>query len=155
MKTKYFDDLRDGEKLHCQPVVMMREAIIEFAEKFDPQPFHTDENVAKESLFGGLIASSLHTLSACTRVVVEAQGNVAILSGVGMHEVRMFNPVRPGDVLSVDAWWTELQKSRSKPDRGFASIKCKVANQRDEPVIEYGYRYLIACENYEGPKLQA
>jgi acyl dehydratase len=154
MKKRYFDDLRDGERLHCQPVVMTREAIIGFGKEFDPQPFHIDENAAKESLFGGLVASSLHTLSACTRVVVEAQGDVAILSGVGMHEARMFNPVRPGDVLSVDAWWTELQRSQSKLDRGFASIKCKVTNQRKEPVIEYGYRYLIACQNFETPRFQ-
>jgi hypothetical protein len=89
---------------------------------------------------------SLHTLSACTRVVVEAQGVLAILSGVGMHETKMFNPVRPGDTLSVEAWWTELKKSKSKPDRGYASIKCKVTNQRKEPIIEYGYRYLLACK---------
>jgi acyl dehydratase len=154
MERRYFDDLRDGEYLHCQPVLMTREAIIDFAKKFDPQLFHIDESAARESLFGGLIASSLHTLSACTRVVVEAQGNVAILSGVGMHEVKMFNPVRAGDVLSVAAWWTELQRSCNKPDRGFASIKCKVTNQRDEPVIMYGYRYLIACKNFKMPLFQ-
>lgn len=155
MKKRYFDDLKDGEPLCCQPVVMTRADIIDFANKFDPQLFHIDENAANESLFGGLVASSLHTLSACTRVVVEAQGNVAILSGVGMHAVTMFNPVRPGDVLSVNAWWTELQRLRSKPDRGYASIKCNVTNQRKEPVIEYGYRYLIACNNFEMPRFQA
>jgi acyl dehydratase len=154
MEKRYFDDLMDGEQLHCKAVVMTREAIIDFGKKFDPQPFHIDDNAAHESLFGGIVASSLHTLSACTRVVVEAQGNVVILSGVGMHEVKMFNPVRPGDVLSVNAWWTELQRSRSKPDRGFASIKCKVTNQRKEPVIEYGYRYLISCKNAEMTRLQ-
>jgi len=57
------------------------------------QPFHIDENAASKSLFGGLVASSLHTLAACTRVVVEAQGNVAILSGVGMHEAKMCETV--------------------------------------------------------------
>jgi acyl dehydratase len=139
MEMRYFDDLKDGEHLYCQPVVITREAIIEFGKQFDPQPFHIDENAANQSLFGGLIASSLHTLSACTRVVVEAQGNVAILSGVGMHEVKMFNPVRPGDILHVNARWTELNQSQSKSDRGFASIICKVTNQRKEPVIEYGY----------------
>ena len=154
MQRRHFDDLRDGEHLYCQPVVMTREAIIDFARNYDPQVFHIDENAASEWFFGGLVASSLHTLSACTRVVVEAQGNVAILSGVGMHEVKMFNPVRPGDVLSVKAWWTELERSRSKPDRGFAAIKCKVTNQRKEPVIEYGYRYLIACKNFEMPQFQ-
>lgn len=126
---------------------MTKETIIEFAGNFDPQPFHVDEKAAGNSIFGGIIASSLHTLSACTRVVVEAQGELAILSGVGMHEANMFNPVRPGDTLFVEAWWTDLRRSSSKPDRGFAAIRCKVTNQRREPVIEYGYRYLLACRD--------
>ncbi len=155
MGKRYFDDLEDGEHLHCQPVVMTREEIIKFGIKFDPQLFHVDEIAATESFFGGLIASSLHTLSACTRVVVNAQGDVAILSGVGMHEVKMFNPVLPGDVLLVNAWWTDLHKSRSKPDRGFASIRCKVKNQHKKPVIEYGYRYLIACKDFEIARFQS
>ena len=100
MVRRYFEDITDGEPLHCQKLIITCEDIIEFAKKFDPQPFHTDENAAKESIFGGLVASSLHTLSACTRVVVEAQGDVAILSGVGMDEAKMFNPVRPDDILS-------------------------------------------------------
>ena len=145
MDPRAFRDLRDGERLDCQPVRMTREAIIAFAEEFDPQPFHVDEDAARESVFGGLVASSLHTLSACTRSVVEAQGDVAIVSGVGMHEVRMFNPVRPGDVLTIDARWTDLERSRSNPDRAYASIRCRVSNQQGEPVIEYGYRYLISC----------
>jgi acyl dehydratase len=147
MARRYFEDITEGERLQCQQVTITREDIIEFAKRFDPQPFHTDENAAKESFFGGLIASSLHTLSACTRVVVEAQGDVAILSGVGMDEAKMFNPVRPGDILSVEARWSDLKRSRSKPDLGFAAIRCKVTNQNGEPVIEYGYRYMLACRN--------
>lgn len=147
MAKRYFQDLREGEYLHCQPVVMTQEAIVEFASKFDPQPFHTDEPAAKASIFGGLIASSLHVLSACTRAVVEAQGDMAIISGIGMDEVKMFNPVRPGDVIQVAAQWVDLKRSRSKPDRGFARIRCRVVNQRSEPVVEYGYQYLIACSD--------
>lgn len=148
MKKRYFEDLKNGEHLDCQPVVITRDDIVDFGKKFDPQPFHIDEKAASGSLFGGLIASSLHTLSACTCVVVEAQGNVAILSGVGLHEAKMFNPVRPGDVLTVNAKWVELRRSRSKPDRGFASIKCEVTNQKKERVVEYGYRYLVACQSF-------
>lgn len=148
MGCKYFEDIADGERLDCRAVRITKDSIIEFAKKYDPQPFHIDEQAANESIFNGLVASSLHTLSACTRVVVEAQGELAILSGVGMHEAKMFNPVRPGDTLSVEAWWTDLKKSKSKPDRGYASIKCKVSNQRKEPVIEYGYRYLLACKDF-------
>lgn len=145
MSKKYFEDLIEGEKLNCNDVIFSQSDIIDFAKKFDPQPFHTNEDIAGKSMFGGLIASSLHTLAACTRVVVEAQDNLSILSGVGMHEVKMFNPVRPGDILNVDAWWCELKRSKSKPDKAFASIKCKVSNQKGEAVIEYGYRYLLAC----------
>jgi acyl dehydratase len=145
MARRYFEDLTDGEHLHCQKLVFTKRDIIEFAQRFDPQPFHIDENEAKKSIFGGLVASSLHTISACTRNVVEAQGDVAILSGVGMYEAKMFNPVRPNDILSIEARWTDLRRSRSKPDIGFAGIKCKVINQKEEPVVEYGYRYIVAC----------
>jgi len=152
MTRRYFEDITDGEQLKCQNVIVTREDIITFAKKFDPQSFHTDEDTAEESIFGGLIASSLHILSACTRAVVEAQGDVAILSGVGMDEAKMFNPVRPGDTLSVKAWWTDLKRSQSKPDLGFAAIRCKVTNQNGDPVIEYGYRYLLACKNSGQPE---
>jgi acyl dehydratase len=144
--------LAEGERLHCQRVTITRGEIIEFAKRFDPQPFHIDENAAKDSLFGGLIASSLHSLSACTRAVVEAQGDMAILSGVGMEEAKMFNPVRPGDVLSIEAWWADLKRSRTKPGLGFAAIRCKVANQNEEPIIEYGYRYMLACRESFQPQ---
>lgn len=144
MRKRYLDDLNDGESLHCKPVEMRQKDILDFGKAFDPQPFHVDEAAARQSVFGGLVASSLHTLSACTRAVVEAQGDVAILSGVGMHEARMFNPVRPGDILTVEAWWCDIERAKTKPDRGFASIRCKVRNQNREPVIEYGYRYLVA-----------
>lgn len=144
MKRRYFEDVQDGERLTCRPVSLTREEIIAFARAFDPQPFHTDSRAARESLFGGLIASSLHVLAACTRVVVEAQGDVAILSGVGMDEARMFNPVRPGDRLTVAAWWTDLRRSRSRPNQGLAAIRCRVTNQDGALVVEYGYRYLVA-----------
>ncbi|MGM0384320.1 MAG: MaoC/PaaZ C-terminal domain-containing protein [Thermodesulfobacteriota bacterium] len=152
MARRYFEDITDGEYLDCQAVSVTREDIIAFAKKFDPQPFHMDEDAASKSIFGGLIASSLHILSACTRTVVEAQGNVAILSGVGMDETKMFNPVRPDDILYVEAWWTNLKRSRRNPNHGLAAIQCKVTNQKGDPVIEYGYRYLLACKNSNQPE---
>ena len=127
---RYFEDIIDGEPLDCRRLVLTEKDIVEFAERFDPQPFHIDRNAAGKSIFGGLVASSLHTMSACTRSVVEAIGEVAILSGVGMYEARMFNPVRPNDVLSIEAWWTDLRRSQSKPDIAFAGIKCMVTNQK-------------------------
>ncbi len=78
---------------------------------------------------------------------MEAQGDVAILSGLGIDEVKVHNPVRAGDVLTVDARWSGLRRSRSKPDRGIAGIRCAVSNQKGEAVIDYGYRYLVACRD--------
>jgi acyl dehydratase len=145
MERIFWEDLTDGMRLPCRTVSFDRRRIMDFAREFDPKPFHIDEDAARASIFSGLVASSLHTLAACTRSVVDAQGRLAILTGAGMDAVEMINPVRPGDVLSIEAHWTELRRSRSKPDRGYATLKCKVSNQRSEPVIEYGYRYLVAC----------
>ena len=149
MAKLYLEDLNEGELLQCNTVLFTRESIIDFARKYDPQPFHISEKFAEDSIFGGLIASSLHTLSACTKVVVEAQNDIAILSGVGMDEAKMFNPVRPGDVLTVKAWWSDIRKSQNKPDRGLASIKCEVYNQDNQLIIQYGYQYLLACKSYD------
>ena len=132
MGKRYWDDLNEGERLSCRPVAFEQEEIINFANRYDPQPFHVNKEIARASIFGGLIASALHTISACTRVVVEAQGDLAIMSGLGIDEVKLFNPVRPGDVLSIEAYWSDLKRSRSKPDRGIANLKCKISNQRGE-----------------------
>jgi len=65
MQKRYFEDLIEGEKLDCNNIIFSRKDIINFAKQFDPQPFHTNEDAAEKSIFGGLIASSLHTLAAC------------------------------------------------------------------------------------------
>ena len=145
MATRYWEDLVEGERFTCRPVAFDREGILAFAKAYDPLPFHADEEAAGRSIFGGLIASALHTISACTRTVVEAHGDIAILSGLSIDEIRTFLPVRPGDVLVVEGRWEGLRRSRSRPDRGIAGLKCRVANQRGETVLEYGYRYLMAC----------
>ncbi len=149
MGKRYWEDLTEGEKFACRPVVFDREGIIAFGKEYDPLPFHADEEAARRSIFGDVIASALHTLSVCTRVVVEAHGDIAILSGLSIDEVRAHLPVRPGDVLTVEGRWHGLRRSRSRPDRGIAGLRCTVRNQRGETVMEYGYRYLVACRPAE------
>lgn len=145
MVKRYFEDLKEGERLDCREIVFTKEEIIDFAKRFDPHPFHVDEDGGNRSIFGCIIASSLHTISACTRVIVDALDGVTILTGLGIDEVRLFHPVLPGDILSVDARWNDLRRSRSKPDRGIAGLTCIVTNQKGETVAEYGYRYMVAC----------
>lgn len=145
MTRRYWDDIAEGEPFNCRTIVLSLPEIVEFAMKYDPQPFHVDEQAAASSRFGGIIASSLQTLSACTRVLVDAQGDVAILSGLGIEQVQLPNPVRPADLLTIEACWTDLRRSRSKPDRGMATVRFKALNQKGETVIESGFRYMIAC----------
>jgi acyl dehydratase len=68
---RYFEDLRENDRLDSRDVLITKEEIVDFAKRFDPQPFHIDENGGNASIFGGIIASSLHTISACTRIVLE------------------------------------------------------------------------------------
>ena len=143
--TRYWDDLIEGEPLDCRPVVLGLEEVVEFARKFDPQLFHIDEEIAAASRFKGIIASSLHTLSACTRVIVDKQVDVEILIGLGILEVALPNAVRPDDVLSVDAYWSDLRRSVSKPGQGLATVRFTVRNQRRETVLESGFKYMILC----------
>jgi acyl dehydratase len=145
MSTRYWDDISEGESLDCTAITFTLPEIVEFAIKYDPQPFHVDEQAAAASRFGGIIASSLQTLSACTRVIVDAQGDMAILSGLGIEAVQLPNPVRPDDVLAVETRWRDLRRSTSKPDRGMATAHFKAVNQKGETVIESGFRYMIAC----------
>jgi acyl dehydratase len=147
MAPRYWDDLIENEPLNCRTIELSLAEIVEFALKYDPQPFHIDEQAAADSRFGGIIASSLQTLSSCTRVLVDTQEGLAILSGLGIEEVQLPNPVRPNDVLTVEACWTDLKRSRSKPDRGMATTRFRAVNQNGETVIATGFRYMIACRD--------
>ena len=147
MAPRYWDDLIENEPLNCRTIELSLAEIVEFALKYDPQPFHIDEQAAADSRFGGIIASSLQTLSSCTRVLVDTQEGLAILSGLCIEEVQLPNPVRPNDVLTVEACWTDLKRSRSKPDRGMATTRFRAVNQNGETVIASGFRYMIACRD--------
>ncbi len=143
----YWDDIKEGDQLQCKDIVFNKEEIIEFGKKYDPQPFHVDEISAEKSIFKGIIASGLHVMSACTKVIAETQKEYAIHCGLGLHEAKIYNPVRPRDTIKVEAKWSELLKTSNNPDRGIAKLKCKAFNQNGDLIIEYGYTYLMARRN--------
>lgn len=147
MRNRYLEDLQEGERVKCPSVLVEREEALAFARRYDPRPFHVDEAAAADSFCGVLTASSLHVLALCTRTVVDGTRGVAIHCGVGLTEVRMLSPVRPGDELTIEACWRDIRRSRSKPLLGLATLHCDVCNQRGESVLEYGYKYMLHCRN--------
>jgi len=132
----YFEDLPTGTAMDLGSYEVTREEILEFARKYDPQPFHVDEDAANDSVFGGLIASGWHTCSMTMRLVCDGLLlRAAALGSPGVDEVRWLKPVRPGDTLHAKLEIVESRPSQSKPDRGVIRSRWLVQNQKGELVM--------------------
>ncbi len=133
----YLDDLEVGDRFESPFGYTVTEAdIIGFALQYDPQPFHIDVEAAKQTPFGGLIASGFQTLAAGFRALY-SRGVItsANLGGIGIDELRWLKPVRPGDTLRTATVIKEIVPSKSKPDRGVLKHDVIIANQRGETVL--------------------
>lgn len=136
LAERYLEDYTPGEVLEVGSVSISEEEIIEFARRYDPQPYHTDPQAARQSTFGGLIASGWHTCALVMRVLVDHYiSRVAGLGASGIEDLRWLQPVRPGDRLAVRVTVLETRRSRSKPDRGVIRARFDVRNQNDVPVM--------------------
>ena len=126
----YLDDLHVGQRFTSGTHTLDEAEIKVFAQKFDPQPFHLDNEAAKHTLFAGLAASGWHTAAITMRLNVE--GGLPLAGGIvgAGGSLEWPNPVRPGDTLQVESEVLELKPSRSRPDRGIASMRCLTRNQR-------------------------
>ncbi|MBA3893814.1 MAG: MaoC family dehydratase [Gemmatimonadales bacterium] len=133
---RYLEDLAVGQRYAGGSVAVDLQAIRTFAASFDPQPFHLDEEAARTSVFGRLVASGWHTMALTMRLLVEGELRSAWgLIGLGADELRWPRPVLPGDVLHVEWEVHEVRPSSSKPDRGTARLRIMTRNQRDEVVL--------------------
>ncbi len=113
-----------------------KEAIIAFAKEFDPQVFHVDEEAAKQTIYGGLLASGWHTGALLMRLLYDGLvARTASLGSPGIDELRWLKPVRPGDTLSGRMTVLESIPSRSKPDRGVVRSLMELRNQHGEVVL--------------------
>jgi len=131
----YWEDLAAGETVDIGSHTITAEEIIAFAKQFDPQPFHVDAEKAKDSIYGGLIASGWHTCSIAMRLMCDSYVNQAASMGSpGLEEVRWLKPVRPGDTLRATRT-IEESRPTSKPDRGLVLTRWDMYNQKDEHVL--------------------
>src|SRR6266700_7258063 len=127
---RYWEDFRVGEVTELGPVEVTEAEIVEFAERFDPQPFHVDREAAAGSPFGGLIASGWHTTALFMGMFVrEILLDSASLGSPGVEEIRWTAPVRPGDTLRGRTTITEVRPSASNPGRGTVFTANEVFNQ--------------------------
>ena len=135
MTQRLFEDFEVGQKFGSGTVTVTADRIKAFAAEFDPQPFHLDEQAARGTFFGELVASGWHTAAVTMRLLVEggmhpAGGTV----GAGGEDLRWPRPVRPGDTLRVEAEVLETRASRSRPEIGLVKIRTTTFNQAGEPV---------------------
>ena len=133
-KRLYLDDLHVGQRFTSGTHVIDTAEIKAFARQFDPQPFHLDDEAAQRTMFGGLAASGWHTAAITMRLMVESGLPLAggIIGAGG--EIAWPQPTRPGDTLQVESEVVEVTPSRSRPDRGMATVRSLTRNQRNEVV---------------------
>jgi acyl dehydratase len=132
----YFEDFPPGNVRESPARTVTRDEIFTFAGQFDPQPFHLDEEAAKRSIFGGLLASGWHTCAIHMRLMWETYlKDTASMGSPGVDEIRWLKPVRPGDTLRVRFTVLEATPSRSKPDRGVVRSLSEVLNQHGDVVM--------------------
>lgn len=127
----YFEDLKVDDVFTSSSYEMSAERILAFAAEFDPQPFHTDPEAAKNTFFGGLAASGWHTSAVTMRLLVESVPLTGGLIGAG-SEISWPRAVRPGESLRVITTVRELIPSKSKPERGMVVLESLALNQNDE-----------------------
>ena len=132
----YFEDFQVGQIYELGSYTVSEEQILTFAREFDPQPFHVDSVLAAESIYGGIIASGLHTASIFMRLLYDGLlCRSASMGSPGQDELRWLRPVRPGDTLTARGTVEELIPSKSKPDRGLVRKSYEVLNQHGEKVM--------------------
>lgn len=149
---KYYEDLDVGLVSRFGAYEVTREEVIEFAGKYDPQPFHLDDAAAAATYFGRLSASGWHTgAMAMAMMVANMKANPqAGLGSPGIDELRWIKPVYPGDTLSCQTEILEKRRSASRPEMGIFKSRISVFNQHDEVVMTMVSNGLVATRNPGG-----
>jgi acyl dehydratase len=140
----YFEDIEIGSLRTSGPYLVSRDEIVEFAKKYDPQPRHVDEDAAAHSVAGGLTAAGSHTFAIYTALTRGIQPRMHTLAALGWDEVRLPNPVRPGDQLTLEGTFLEKRESRSNPDRAIVRTQIRLRNQKGETVLQCISNILVA-----------
>ena len=130
MPERFFEDFEPGQVFELGSRAVTADEIVGFAKRWDPQPFHLDPEAAKDSVFGGLIASGWHTGAMWMRMYVDSLlDGAASMGSPGIEELRWLARVRPGDTLAGRLTVLETTPSERRPDRGTVRIRGDMVNQ--------------------------
>ena len=141
--VEWFDDYQVGDEFLGEPVEFTEQEIVEFARRYDPQPFHIDREAAKASQFGGIIASGTHIVAAVWGGMMRAGFLNGRTMGAPGIAFRFLKPVRPGDTLTALARVCEKRASGSRPDRGYVGFEFGVTNQKSEVAATFSCQQIL------------
>ena len=147
---QYYEDFAVGDRFRTEPVSFSQEDIIGFAQRYDPQRFHIDPEAAKDTMFGGLIASGWQVVCETFKGAIDAgflrHGG---MSSPGIDRLRWLKPVRPDDKVHLVYEVTEARPSRTRNDRGYVTLDVAAINQRDETVMTYSVVEIVLKRSVE------
>ena len=150
MTVRYLEDFAIGQTFGSGRLRIEKQRIETFAAEFDPQPFHLDEQAARNTLFGGLAASGWHTAAVSMRLLVESELKPADgIIGAGFDELRWPRPVRPDDELRVESDVLEVRPSQSRPGQGLLKLRMTTLNQNGE-AVQVAIGYLLVQRRPDG-----
>jgi acyl dehydratase len=142
---RYLEDFQVGEAIAAPDAYQMTpERITAFASEYDPQGIHLDPDVAAREMFGGIVASGWHSLSATMRLMVGSRlFDAGPIVGVGVDRLRYLQPVRAGDILRARGEVIEVRPSRSHSDRGYVVMRVVTLRQDGVPVLTQDWTLLV------------
>lgn len=142
---RYFEDFQSGQVFDLGTYELSESELLDFARRYDPQPFHVDPEAARDSPFGGLIASGWQSAAILSRLYVDSViSETASMGSPGVEQIRWLVPVRPGDALRGRVTIVEVAPSNTRPDRGTLIADGELLNQRDEVVMTIRTRGFVA-----------
>ncbi|SFV12568.1 MaoC family dehydratase [Pseudoduganella namucuonensis] len=142
----YWEDFPVGSVRDFAPRTLEREDVLDFARRYDPQPFHIDDGAARASQFGGLIASGWHVCAFAMRMLCD--GDLLATAGMGspgVETIRWRAPARPGDHLRLRSTVMQARLLKSRPGVGLLLTRWEMHNQRDELVMTMEGYGMVAC----------
>ena len=142
--SRRFDDIEPGDRASSPWYEVTLEAIVEFGRAWDPYPFHVDEEAAKKTHFGGVIACTAHLFCIQSILTHALPEDVALVSGLGGDGLNLLMPVRPGDEVRLHRTYTSKRESASRPDCGVVEIEHTLERRNGDVVFRTSGAILVA-----------